>query len=63
MPLKVTIAALPSDGGADLIRRLFEPLGYEVEVSSESLDPSFPAWGESRYHLVHLSTSPCCRTF
>jgi 3' terminal RNA ribose 2'-O-methyltransferase Hen1 len=55
MPLEVTIAALPSDGGADLIRRLFEPLGYSVDVSSQRLDPTFPAWGESRYHLVRLS--------
>jgi 3' terminal RNA ribose 2'-O-methyltransferase Hen1 len=55
MPLQATIAALPTDGGAELIRRLFEPLGYSVDVSSELLDPSFPAWGESRYHTVHLS--------
>ncbi|NNN21859.1 MAG: 3' terminal RNA ribose 2'-O-methyltransferase Hen1 [Acidimicrobiales bacterium] len=55
MPLEVTIAALPSDGGAELICQLFEPLGYIVEVTSELLDSAFPQWGESRYHRVDLS--------
>lgn len=59
MPLEITIAALPADGGADLIRRLFEPLGYSVTVQSERLDAVFPAWGESRYHDVALAiTAP-----
>ncbi len=55
MPLEVMVAALPCDAGADLIRRLFEPLGYSVVVNSEPLDPSFPSWGESRYHQIQLS--------
>jgi 3' terminal RNA ribose 2'-O-methyltransferase Hen1 len=55
IPLEVTIAALPADGGEGLIRRLFEPLGYTVDVSSELLDARFPTWGESRYHTVRLS--------
>jgi 3' terminal RNA ribose 2'-O-methyltransferase Hen1 len=54
MPLEVSIAALPSEDGADLIRRLFEPLGYTVEVTSEPLDATFPSWGVSRYHGVHM---------
>jgi len=54
IPLEATIAALPSDGGEDLIRRLFQPLGYAVEVTSEPLDERFPAWGLSRYHGVTL---------
>jgi 3' terminal RNA ribose 2'-O-methyltransferase Hen1 len=57
IPLEVTIAALPSEDGAGLIRRLFEPLGYSVDVTSEPLDRSFPAWGGSRYHTVRLSIS------
>jgi 3' terminal RNA ribose 2'-O-methyltransferase Hen1 len=54
IPLEATIAALPSEGGADLVRRLFEPLGYTVHVSSEPLDRSFPEWGMSRYHRATL---------
>lgn len=57
IPLEVTIAALPSDGGAALIERLFKPLGYAVHAASEPLDPAFPAWGESRYHHVRLATT------
>lgn len=54
-PVEVTIAALPSEDGADLIRRLFEPLGYLVEVTAEPLDLTFPIWGESRNHHVRLA--------
>jgi 3' terminal RNA ribose 2'-O-methyltransferase Hen1 len=54
IPLEATIAALPSDGGEDLIRRLFQPLGYAVEVASEPLDARFPSWGLSRYHKVTI---------
>ncbi len=54
IPLEATIAALPSEGGKDLVHRLFEPLGYSVDVASEPLDSSFPAWGVSRYHRATL---------
>jgi 3' terminal RNA ribose 2'-O-methyltransferase Hen1 len=54
IPLEIGISSLPSVGGADLIRGIFEPLGYEVIVDEQLLDPSFPRWGESRYHSVDL---------
>jgi 3' terminal RNA ribose 2'-O-methyltransferase Hen1 len=54
IPLEATLTAVPARGGADLIRRLFEPLGYEVEAQTHALDPAFPAWGESRYHTLRL---------
>lgn len=59
IPLEATIACLPSRGDADLIRRLFEPLGYEVEVTRQELDPAFPEWGMSLYFRVTLRAS--CR--
>ncbi|MBI5487047.1 MAG: 3' terminal RNA ribose 2'-O-methyltransferase Hen1 [Deltaproteobacteria bacterium] len=52
--LEATIPALPCRGGAALLRRLFEPLGYEVTAEQAGLDPSFPAWGASPYHRVTL---------
>ena len=55
IPLEATIAALPSDGGEALIRRLFEPLGYTIEIESTLLDTAFPSWGVSRYYTVALS--------
>lgn len=49
IPLSVHLPVVPARGGEELVRRLFEPLGYEVEVRSIPLDVQFPEWGESRY--------------
>ena len=54
IPLEAGIAALPCRGGGDLLRRLFEPLGYEVSADCHALDAAFPEWGESRYFSVTL---------
>jgi 3' terminal RNA ribose 2'-O-methyltransferase Hen1 len=54
-PLKAVISALPCGGDGDFIRRLFEPLGYHIEVTRAALDETFPEWGASRYHRVELS--------
>ncbi len=55
-PLDLTarLTPLPSRGGADLIRRLFEPLGYEVALDRHALDSSRTDWGESPYFSVTL---------
>jgi 3' terminal RNA ribose 2'-O-methyltransferase Hen1 len=47
LPLEIKLAALPAYGGEEIVRRLFEPLGYEVELQNYPLDPNFPAWGQS----------------
>lgn len=49
LPLRVEVPALPARGGPDLVRKLFEPLGWSVEVASVPLDERFPEWGASRY--------------
>ncbi|WP_406270126.1 3' terminal RNA ribose 2'-O-methyltransferase Hen1 [Actinacidiphila glaucinigra] len=49
LPLRIEIPAVPARGGAALVRRLFEPLGWTVEAEPVALDEMFPAWGESRY--------------
>jgi len=54
LPLRVRIAVLPCRGGEALLRRLFEPLGYEVVAIRHSLDTEFPEWGESLYFTVTL---------
>lgn len=54
IPLEAVISVLPSRGGEDLIRKLFEPLGYEIEATQLALDEKFPDWGESRYFKVVL---------
>jgi 3' terminal RNA ribose 2'-O-methyltransferase Hen1 len=54
LPLRARIAALPCAGGEGLLRRLFEPLGYDMRAVDHPLDEQFPEWGESRYFTVEL---------
>ncbi|WP_182874291.1 3' terminal RNA ribose 2'-O-methyltransferase Hen1 [Microbispora sp. H10670] len=54
IPLEVTLPALPCRGGSDLARRLFAPLGWEVDAEAVPLDPGFPEWGDSRYVRLAL---------
>jgi 3' terminal RNA ribose 2'-O-methyltransferase Hen1 len=52
--LEARIAVVPCRGGEVMLRRLFEPLGYEVSAKGHMLDAKFPEWGESRYFTVAL---------
>ena len=56
IPLEARLPAVPSHEGADLIRGLFEPLGYAVEVTESPLDARFPGWGNSPYFSVGLTS-------
>ncbi len=59
IPLAATIAVLPCRGGETFLRRLFEPLGYAVQVVPQVLDEKFPEWGDSPYFTVTLEgTTP-----
>jgi 3' terminal RNA ribose 2'-O-methyltransferase Hen1 len=49
LPLRIDVPVLPARGGAALVRRLFEPLGWTVEAEAVALDERFPEWGDSRY--------------
>ena len=42
-------------GGEEILRRLFEPLGYAVQAVQHPLDEQFPEWGESEYFTVELT--------
>lgn len=55
MDLAITLTALPVRGGTELLRRLFEPLGYDVDASECLLDDRFPEWGNSPYLTVELN--------
>ena len=48
---------MPARGGEELVRRLFEPLGYAVDVGASPLDPAFPEWGASRHVALRLSAT------
>ncbi|MCP5109380.1 MAG: 3' terminal RNA ribose 2'-O-methyltransferase Hen1, partial [bacterium] len=54
IPVEVRLSAVPCRGGEEFLRRLFEPLGYEVRANGHVLDEAFPEWGESRYYDVEL---------
>ena len=55
LPLEIHLPAVSCRGGADLLGRLFEPLGWLVQTAGIPLDPAMPDWGESRYLDVRLS--------
>jgi 3' terminal RNA ribose 2'-O-methyltransferase Hen1 len=55
LELSAWLPVLPCRGGEELLRRLFEPLGYQVSARPIPLDPQFPQWGDSPYFDVALS--------
>ncbi|MFG2419778.1 3' terminal RNA ribose 2'-O-methyltransferase Hen1 [Streptomyces sp. NPDC048448] len=56
LPLRIEVPALPARGGTDLVRQLFEPLGWTVGVEAVALDTRFPEWGASRYVRLVLES-------
>ena len=57
LPLEITVEVIRSRGGEDVLRKLFEPLGYRVDATQLPLDEKFPEWGESRYFRVTLTAT------
>lgn len=57
IPLQAHISALPCRGGAQLLRDLFTPLGYELTIEGHPLDATFPDWGQSPYYTVTLDAT------
>ncbi|MGX1880402.1 3' terminal RNA ribose 2'-O-methyltransferase Hen1 [Streptomyces sp. NPDC055287] len=50
LPLRVEVPALPARGGAELVTKLFAPLGWTtVRAEPVPLDEQFPEWGDARY--------------
>ncbi|MFJ8536232.1 3' terminal RNA ribose 2'-O-methyltransferase Hen1 [Streptomyces sp. NPDC093591] len=56
LPLRIEVPALPARGGPELVRRLFEPLGWAVTAEPVPLDTEFPQWGDSRYVRLVLES-------
>ena len=55
IPLEVKVASVRSRRGQELITKLFEPLGYQVNIETLPMDPMFPSWGEGNHHNLTLS--------
>lgn len=61
IPLSAALPSLPCRGGPDLLRRLFEPLGYTVSATTHPLDEQFPDWGDAALLSVEISgTTTLC---
>jgi 3' terminal RNA ribose 2'-O-methyltransferase Hen1 len=56
LPLTARLAALPCRGGEDILKRLFEPLGYTVTARRHPLDENVPEWGQSPYFTITLES-------
>lgn len=54
IPLIAKLAVVQSRGGEALLKSLFEPLGYALNIQHHALDEKFPQWGESSYFTVEL---------
>jgi len=54
-PFKVHLPVVPSRGGEELLRQLFEPFEYSIATRHLPLDERFPQWGESSYFSLDLS--------
>jgi hypothetical protein len=59
IPLCAMVTPLPVRGGADLVERLFAPLGYAISVAPLPLDAAMPEWGASPYVTLRLEAT--CR--
>lgn len=55
IPLEIAIPVLPCRGGPQIARKVFEPLGWQVEAETIVLDDRFSEWGDSRYVRLVLT--------
>ncbi|MGH7132031.1 MAG: 3' terminal RNA ribose 2'-O-methyltransferase Hen1 [Phycisphaerales bacterium] len=55
IPLAARIGAIPCHGGEELLRKLFEPLGYVLTITAHPLDEHFVAWGASSVFTVEIA--------
>jgi 3' terminal RNA ribose 2'-O-methyltransferase Hen1 len=61
IPLKTVISSVPCHAGEELLKRLFEPLGYSVTAEPRLLDENFREWGQSRYFRLTLEANIALR--
>ena len=55
IPLDLHLPVVPTRGGADLVTRMFAPLGWDVAATPLPMDPQFPEWGDAPYVDLRLS--------
>ncbi|HEX3301239.1 MAG TPA: 3' terminal RNA ribose 2'-O-methyltransferase Hen1 [Thermomicrobiales bacterium] len=58
IPLEIGLSAIRCRGGEAVLRRLFEPLGYDrIEAVQLPLDERFPEWGSGPAYCVTLGVT------
>jgi 3' terminal RNA ribose 2'-O-methyltransferase Hen1 len=57
IPLVAKLPVIAARGGEELVRLLFEPLGYSVKVTRLPLDERFTAWSESPYVALEIAAT------
>jgi 3' terminal RNA ribose 2'-O-methyltransferase Hen1 len=57
LSLTAGLAMLPARGDKEIVRSLFEPLGYDVQTDGFPLDSRFPEWGDSPYYSITLKAN------
>ena len=62
LDLEIGLPVVPLRDGPEMLLRLYEPLGYEVDCSPIALDPEFPAWGDSHHAAVRLAGRQTARS-
>jgi 3' terminal RNA ribose 2'-O-methyltransferase Hen1 len=55
IPLTAHLPVIAARGGENLVERLFEPLGYAVQMQGSQLDDNFPEWGASPYFSLTIT--------
>lgn len=55
LDVEVELPVVPVRGGPEVLGRLFDPLGYDVDCAPIALDSQFPAWEDSRYVAARLA--------
>jgi len=55
LDLQIGVPVVAARGGEDTVRRLFEPLGWNVSCTPLPLDSQFDSWGDSSYVTLGLS--------
>ena len=62
IPLVAGVPVVAARGDEDLVRRLFEPLGYTVTLAALPLDERFPGWGGSPYVGLRIASTVTLQT-
>lgn len=57
IPLEANLSAVECRAGEPVLRKLFEPLGYEVQIVRHKLDEAFEEWGDSHYYSLNLKAT------